>query len=76
MVSDDAVKLTDVSEEISKLISEIGERYRMGSPITARRLTGGSAHDVFRLDADGPPTVLHVKHPPEVGDSLNGIPIA
>jgi Ser/Thr protein kinase RdoA (MazF antagonist) len=70
-VSDDAVKLTDVSEEISDLISEIGERYGIGSPITARRLTGGYANDVFRLDADGPPTVLHLKHPPVDADSLN-----
>jgi hypothetical protein len=72
VVSDEAVKLTDVSEEISKLISEIGERYGMVSPITARRLTGGYANDVFRLDADGPPTVLHLKHPPGAdGDRLH-----
>ena len=70
-VSDDAVKLTDVSEEISKLISEISERYGIGSPITARRLTRGYANDVFRLDADGMPTVLHLKHPPVDADSLN-----
>jgi hypothetical protein len=38
-------------------------RYGIGSPITARRLTGGYANDVLRLDADGPPTVLHLKHP-------------
>jgi Ser/Thr protein kinase RdoA (MazF antagonist) len=60
-----------VSEEISELISEIGERYGMGSPITAGRLTGGYANDVFRLDADGPPTVLHLNHPPVDADSLN-----
>lgn len=70
-MSDDAVKLTDVSEEISKLISEISERYGIGSPITARRLTRGYANDVFRLDADGMPTVLHLKHPPVDADSLN-----
>jgi hypothetical protein len=69
--SDDAVKLTHVSEEISELISEISERYGIGSPITARRLTGGYANDVFRLDGDGPPTVLHLKHPPVGADSLN-----
>ena len=63
MVSDEAVKLTDVSEEISKLISEIGERYGIVSPITARRLTGGYANDVFRLDADGPPTVFAPQAP-------------
>jgi Ser/Thr protein kinase RdoA (MazF antagonist) len=70
-VSDDAVKLIDVSEGISELISEIGERYGIGSPITARRLAGGYANDVFRLDADGPPTVLHLKYPPVDADSLN-----
>ena len=57
VVSDDPVKLTDVSEEISELISEVGERYGIGSLFTARRLIGGYANDVFRLDADGPPTV-------------------
>ena len=62
---------SDVSEEISELISEVGERYGIGSLITARRLTGGYANDVFRLDADGPPTVLHLKHPPVDADSLN-----
>jgi Ser/Thr protein kinase RdoA (MazF antagonist) len=71
VVSDEAVKLTDVSEEISELISEIGERYGMGSLITARRFSGGYANDVFRLDADRPPTVLHLKHPPVDADSLN-----
>jgi hypothetical protein len=45
VVSDEAVKLTDVLEEISELISEIGERYGIGSPIMARRLTGGYAND-------------------------------
>jgi Ser/Thr protein kinase RdoA (MazF antagonist) len=71
VVSDDAVKLTDVSAVISELISEVGERYGIGSLITARRLTGGYANDVFRLDADGPPTVLHLKRPPVDADSLN-----
>ena len=45
MVSDEAVKLTDLLEEISELISEIGERYGIGSPIMARPLTGGYAND-------------------------------
>jgi Ser/Thr protein kinase RdoA (MazF antagonist) len=71
VVSDDPVKLTDVSEEISELISEVGERYGIGSLVTARRLAGGYANDVFGLDADGPPTVLHLKHPPVDADSLN-----
>ena len=61
---------SDVSEEISELISEVGERYGIGSLITARRLTGGYANDVFRLDADGPPTVLHLKRPQIDADSL------
>ena len=40
MVSDEAVKLTDVSEEIPELISEISERYGIGSPITGELVTG------------------------------------
>ena len=71
MVSDEAVKLTDVSEEISKLISEIGERYGIVSPITARRLTGGYANDVFRLTPTARPRFLHLKHPPVDADSLD-----
>jgi hypothetical protein len=37
--------------QISELVSEIGEHYGIRSPITARRLTGGYANHVFRLDA-------------------------
>ena len=46
-------------------------RSGLGLTITSRRLTGGYANDVFRLDAVGPPSVLHVKHPPIDGDSLD-----
>jgi Ser/Thr protein kinase RdoA (MazF antagonist) len=49
----------------------VGERYGLGQPITARRLTGGYANDVFKLDAAGPPSVLHLKHPPVDRDSLD-----
>ena len=47
-----------------ELLGEVAERYGISHPITARRLTGGYANDVFRLDGVGPATVLHVKHPP------------
>jgi hypothetical protein len=51
-----------------ELLAEVTERYGTSYSITARRLTGGYANDVFRLDGAGPPTVLHVKHPPADGD--------
>jgi Ser/Thr protein kinase RdoA (MazF antagonist) len=54
-----------------ELLAEVAERYGMSSPTTARRLSGGYANDVFRLDGVGPPTVLHVKHPPADGDSVD-----
>jgi Ser/Thr protein kinase RdoA (MazF antagonist) len=49
----------------------VAERYGISHPITARRLTGGYANDVFRLDGIGLPTVLHVKHPPSNRDSVD-----
>jgi Ser/Thr protein kinase RdoA (MazF antagonist) len=54
-----------------ELLAEVAERYGLRFPITARRLTGGYANDVFRLDSAGPPAVLHVKHPPADGDSMD-----
>jgi Ser/Thr protein kinase RdoA (MazF antagonist) len=54
-----------------ELLAEVAKRYELSHPITARRLTGGYANDVFRLDGVGPPTVLHVKHPPADGDSVD-----
>jgi hypothetical protein len=56
--------------QISELVSEIGERYEIGSPITARRLTGG-----YAMTSSGPtPTArprCTSKHPPVDADSLN-----
>jgi Ser/Thr protein kinase RdoA (MazF antagonist) len=60
-----------MSEAISRLLREVGERYGFGSPVNAQRLGGGYANDVFRLDGDGPRTVLHLKHPPADADSLD-----
>jgi Ser/Thr protein kinase RdoA (MazF antagonist) len=54
-----------------ELLAEVAERYAMSSPITARRLTGGYANDVFRLEGVGRPTVLHIKHPPADGGSVD-----
>jgi hypothetical protein len=51
------------------LLERIQQRYELGGSITARRLTGGYANDVFLLEAD-PPLVLHVKHPPANAESL------
>jgi Ser/Thr protein kinase RdoA (MazF antagonist) len=53
------------------LLGEVAVRYGLGSSITARRLSGGYANDVYRLDAGGPPAVLHVKHPPADADSMD-----
>jgi Ser/Thr protein kinase RdoA (MazF antagonist) len=53
------------------LLREVTVRYGIGAPVTAHRLAGGYANDVFRLDADGAPVVLHIQHPPVDGDSLD-----
>jgi Ser/Thr protein kinase RdoA (MazF antagonist) len=54
-----------------ELLREVVERYGMSHPISARRLTGGYANDVFRLQGADPPTVLHLEHPPADGDSMD-----
>jgi Ser/Thr protein kinase RdoA (MazF antagonist) len=54
-----------------ELLREVVERYAMSYPISARRLAGGYANDVFRLEGVDPPTVLHLKHPPADGGSMN-----
>lgn len=53
------------------LLAEVRRRYGLNGRVAARRLTGGFANDVFRLDGDGAPTVLHVKHPPADADSID-----
>ena len=55
----------------SDLLGEVAERYGLNPPITARRLTGGYANDVFRLDSAAGPVVLHRKHPPADADSMD-----
>jgi Ser/Thr protein kinase RdoA (MazF antagonist) len=56
---------------MAQLLREVRERYGLGSPINARRLSGGYANDVFRLDSEGPRTVVHLKHPPADAASLD-----
>jgi Ser/Thr protein kinase RdoA (MazF antagonist) len=53
-----------------ELLPVLQERYGLRAPITARRLSGGYANDVFRVDSAGPPVVLHVKYPPADASSI------
>jgi Ser/Thr protein kinase RdoA (MazF antagonist) len=53
------------------LLPEVRRRYGLCGRLTARRLTGGFANDVFRLDGRRAPTVLHIKHPPANADSID-----
>jgi Ser/Thr protein kinase RdoA (MazF antagonist) len=45
------------------LLPAVAQAYGLTTPLHARRLTGGYANDVFRLDGERP-LVLHIKHPP------------
>jgi len=54
-----------------ELLREVVERYGMSYPISARRLAGGYANDVFRLEQVDAPIVLHLKHPPADADSMD-----
>jgi hypothetical protein len=51
------------------LLAVVAERYGMHPPLSARRLTGGYANDVFVLE--GLDLVLHHKHPSADLDSLS-----
>ena len=51
------------------LLAVVAERYGIHAPLSARRLTGGDANDVFVLE--GLDLVLHLKHPPADLDSLS-----
>jgi Ser/Thr protein kinase RdoA (MazF antagonist) len=53
------------------LLHEVRQRYGLSGHVTARRLTGGFANDVFRLDGESARTVLHVKHPPADAASID-----
>jgi Ser/Thr protein kinase RdoA (MazF antagonist) len=57
---------TDMPEN---LLAVVSEHYGMHASISARRLTGGYANDVFLLE--GLDLVLHLKHPPADLDSLS-----
>jgi Ser/Thr protein kinase RdoA (MazF antagonist) len=47
-----------------ELLTAVADRYGLRVPVTGRRLTGGYANDVFRIDFVGGSAVVHVKHPP------------
>jgi Ser/Thr protein kinase RdoA (MazF antagonist) len=51
------------------VLAVVSERYGLRAPLSARRLTGGYANDVFLLE--GLDLVLHLKHPPADLDSLS-----
>jgi hypothetical protein len=53
----------DPAEPGADLLEAVAEAYGLQTPISAERLTGGFANDVFLL-TDDPPVVLHIKHPP------------
>jgi Ser/Thr protein kinase RdoA (MazF antagonist) len=53
---------------VEDLLAVVAERFGLEAPITARRLTGGYANDVFLLE--GHDLVAHVKHPPANLESL------
>jgi Ser/Thr protein kinase RdoA (MazF antagonist) len=62
----------DALAEFPDLLSEVCRRYGLGGSPTARRLTGGYANDVFRVDCAGEaPVVLHIKHPPSSAESMD-----
>jgi Ser/Thr protein kinase RdoA (MazF antagonist) len=53
---------------VDDLLSVVAERFGLDDPISASRLTGGYANDVFLLE--GHDLVAHVKHPPADLESL------
>jgi Ser/Thr protein kinase RdoA (MazF antagonist) len=62
----------DALEELPDLLVEVSRRYGLEGPPTVKRLTGGYANDVFRLDYAGDaPVVLHIKHPPSSAESMD-----
>jgi Ser/Thr protein kinase RdoA (MazF antagonist) len=59
-------------KDLPGLLDEVCRRYGLAGHPTSRRLTGGYANDVFRVDHDGgAPVVLHVKHPPSSAASMD-----
>jgi hypothetical protein len=62
----------DAFAEFPDLLGEVCRRYGLGGSPTARRLTGGYANDVIRVDCVGEaPVVLHIKHPPSSAESVD-----
>jgi Ser/Thr protein kinase RdoA (MazF antagonist) len=66
-----AMRCSEFDSAPEELLREVVERYALSYPSGARRLTGGYANDVFRLEGVDSPTVLHVKHPPADADSMD-----
>lgn len=58
-------------EAFADLLRVLARRYGIGTDVPVRRLTGGFANDVFRLDLDPAPVVLHLKSPPANGASID-----
>jgi Ser/Thr protein kinase RdoA (MazF antagonist) len=53
-------------------LGELCRRYGLGGSPTVRRLTGGYANDLFRVDCVGEaPVVLHIKNPPSSAESMD-----
>src|SRR4051812_31483299 len=62
----------DASDELPELLDQVCRRYGLKGSPTAKRLAGGYANDVFRLDCGGDaPVVLHIKHPPSNAESMD-----
>jgi len=62
----------DSLHEFPDLLGEIRRRYGLGRHSTVKRLAGGYANDVFRVDfAAHAPVVLHIKHPPSSAESID-----
>jgi Ser/Thr protein kinase RdoA (MazF antagonist) len=60
----------DISGPAADLLRVVADAYRLRSAVSAERLSGGYANDVFLLQGDHP-VVLHVKHPPVNLQSLS-----
>jgi hypothetical protein len=72
LVGEDGGVDDEALDGLPDLLGEVCRRYGLRGFPTAKRLTGGYANDVFRVDCAGDaPVVLHIKHPPSSADSVN-----
>jgi Ser/Thr protein kinase RdoA (MazF antagonist) len=53
-----------------ELLRIVERRYGLGRVELRGRLEGGYANDIYRIEADGEPYVLRIKHPPVIEESL------